>query len=141
MRFDNRVQLQNHVRVRTSVHLGKQKMKKQFFQLFATFALAITAVTVPSVASAKTSTFYGITLHVSTTNIKVRNPHTGQVLSFEILPKFDQIFSDDGKTTYQMKAVKPGRYVGIIYDQRAFGIRHADRIYLLNNENERIGKQ
>ncbi len=116
-------------------------MNNRLFNLLATFALAFTAITVPSIASAKTSTFYGITLHVSTTNIKVRNPHTGQILSFEILPKFDQIFSDDGKTTYQMKAVKPGRYVAIIYDQRALGIRHADRIYLLNSENERIGKQ
>ena len=116
-------------------------MKKYLFHIFATLALAISAIAVPSIASATTSTFYGITLHVSTTNIKVRNPHTGQVLSFEILPKFDRIFSDNGKTTYQMKAVKPGRYVGIIYDQSMLGMRHADAIYLLNNENERIGKQ
>ena len=40
-----------------------------------------------------------------------------------------------------MRDVKPGRYVAIIYDQRAFGLRHADRIYLMNSENERIGKQ
>ena len=121
--------------------LGRLYMKKYLFHIFATLALAISAIAVPSIASARTSTFYGITLHVSTTNIKVRNPHTGQVLSFEILPKFDRIFSDNGKTTYQMKAVKPGRYVGIIYDQSMLGMRHADAIYLLNNENERIGKQ
>ena len=116
-------------------------MKKYLLYLFATLAFALPAITVPSVASAKTSTFYGITLHVSTTNIKVRNPHTGQVLSFEILPKFDRIFSDNGKTTYQMKRVKPGQYVAIVYDQKALGIRHADKIFLLTNANERISAQ
>jgi hypothetical protein len=105
----------------------------------AAFALLVLTLT-PNAAWAA-STFYGITVHVSTNNIKVKDPRTQQVLSFEILPKFDQIFSGDGKTTYQMKDVRPGRYVGIIYDQRALGVRHADRIYLLNNANERIGRQ
>lgn len=84
------------------------------------------------------STFYGIAKHVSINNIKVYNPNTKQTLSFQIVPKFDQIFSSDGKTTYQMKDIKPGRYVGIIYDQKVLGVRHADKIYLLNNANERI---
>ncbi|HUA08234.1 MAG TPA: hypothetical protein VMA98_03100 [Candidatus Acidoferrales bacterium] len=97
-------------------------------------------ICVPSAAWAA-STFYGITVHVSTNNIKVENPRTKRTLSFEILPKFDQVFSGDGKTTFQMKDVKPGRYVGIVYDQKALGVRHADRIYLLNNANERIGRQ
>jgi hypothetical protein len=88
-----------------------------------------------------TSTFYGITLHVSTSNIKVEDPKTKQVLSFAILPKFDQVFSADGKTTYQMGKIKAGQYVGIIYDQKALGVRHADKIYLMNNANERIGTQ
>jgi hypothetical protein len=86
-------------------------------------------------------TFYGITVHVSTSNIKVEDPKTKETLSFELVPKFDQVFSADGKTTYQMSAVKAGQYVGIIYDQKALGIRHADKIYLLNNANERIGSQ
>ncbi|MDQ2872303.1 MAG: hypothetical protein M3R35_04125 [Candidatus Eremiobacteraeota bacterium] len=102
-------------------------------------ALAL-ALAVPQLASAA-STFYGITTHVSTTNIKVRDPKTHRVLSFVLLPKFDQVFSDDGKTTYQMKKVHAGQYVGIIYDQKALGIRHADKIYLLNNRNQKIGKQ
>ena len=101
---------------------------------------ALIAAIIPQVVLAA-STFYGITVHVSTNNIKVRDPKTKQVLSFEILPKFDQVFSADGKTTYQMKAIKPGQYVGIIYDQRALGMRHADKIYLMNNANQRIGKQ
>jgi len=87
------------------------------------------------------STFYGIVVHVSTSNIKVQDSRTKQTLSFAILPKFDQVFSADGKTTYQMKAIKAGQYVGVIYDQKALGARHADKIYLLNNANERIGSQ
>jgi len=97
------------------------------------FAFAL----VPSAVWAA-STFYGEAVHVSTTNIKVRDPKTGQVLSFEILPHFDQIFSPDGKTTYQMKDVHEGHYVAIIYDQKALGIRHADKIYVMSNANQRI---
>ncbi|HET9028836.1 MAG TPA: hypothetical protein VFN49_01555 [Candidatus Aquilonibacter sp.] len=105
----------------------------------AALALIISAVLPQSVLAA--STFYGITVHVSTSNIKVQDPKTKQTLSFELVPKFDQVFSADGKTTYQMKKIKPGQYVGVIYDQKALGIRHADKIYLMNNANERIGKQ
>lgn len=88
--------------------------------------------------AATTNVFYGIVQHISTSNIKVENPKTKQTLSFVLVPKFDQIFSKDGKTTYQMKAIKNGHYVGVIYDQKALGIRHADKIYLLNNANETI---
>jgi hypothetical protein len=108
-------------------------------------ALALAAaffLATPQVAqAASTSTFYGITVHVSTNNIKVQDPKTKQVLSFVILPKFDQVFSADGKTTYQMSKVKAGQYVGVIYDQKALGARHADKIYLLDNANQRIGTQ
>ncbi len=91
--------------------------------------------------AATTPTFYGITVHVSSNNIKVQDPKTKEVLSFVLVPKFDQVFSADGKTTYQMGKIKPGQYVGIIYDQKALGIRHADKIYLLNNANQKIGAQ
>jgi hypothetical protein len=104
-------------------------------------ALALIAAVVAPVMAQAASTFYGIVRHISVNSIKVVDPRTNQTLSFEVLPKFDQIFSGDGKTTYQMKDVHPGRYVGIIYDQRALGVRHADRIYLLNNRNERISAQ
>ncbi len=108
----------------------------------AALALAATFFGVPSAALASTtSTFYGITVHVSTQNIKVQNPKTKETLSFVILPKFDQVFSADGKTTYQMNKVKAGQYVGIIYDQKGLGVRHADKIYLLDNANEKIGTQ
>lgn len=95
----------------------------------------------PAASAATTPTFYGIVTHVSTQNIKVEDPRTKQILSFVLLPKFDQVFSADGKTTYQMSKVKPGQYVGIIYDQKALGVRHADKIYLLNNANQKIGVQ
>lgn len=114
---------------------------KSFFSVVAAVSLAVALVgTLPQAALAA-STFYGITVHVSTNNIKVQDPKTKQTLSFEILPKFDQIFSADGKTTYQMSAIKAGQYVGIIYDQKALGMRHADKIYLLTNANQRIGTQ
>jgi len=99
----------------------------------------LSLVLIPHAAWAA-STFYGEAVHVSTNNIKVRDPRTGQVLSFEILPQFDQVFSADGKTTYQMKDVHNGQYVAVIYDQKALGIRHADKIYIMNNRNQRISQ-
>jgi len=104
-------------------------------------ALALSAALPVATAAATTSTFYGITVHVSTQNIKVEDTKTKQVLSFVLVPKFDQVFSADGKTTYQMSKVKAGQYVGVIYDQKALGARHADKIYLLDNANEKIGAQ
>lgn len=104
--------------------------------LFAAAAAAL----LPAPAFAA-STFYGITRHVSVDNIKVYDPKSHQTLSFILTPKFDQVFSADGKTTYQMKKIKPGQYVGVIYDQKLMGSRHADKIYLLTNANQRIGKQ
>jgi hypothetical protein len=116
---------------------------RQFFLLRGSAALAVAALlwALPNSAAATTPAFYGITVHVSTNNIKVEDPRTKQVLSFLLVPKFDQVFSADGKTTYQMSKVKAGQYVGIVYDQKGLGVRHADKIYLMNNANERIGAQ
>lgn len=117
-------------------------MRSLIFPAIATVAAAGLIATAPPSALAMTnSTFYGITVHVSTQNIKVQDPRTKQVLSFMLVPKFDQVFSADGKTTYQMSKVRAGQYVGIIYDQKALGVRHADKIYLMNNANQRIGTQ
>ena len=91
--------------------------------------------------AATSSTFYGITVHVSTNNVKVQDPKTKQTLSFVIVPKFDQVFSADGRTTYQMSSIKAGQYVAVVYDQKALGVRHADKIYLLTNANQKIGTQ
>lgn len=74
--------------------------------------------------------FTGRVDHVSTDNIKVTNAR-GATMSFMVLPHFDQVFQFDGKTTYQMKRLKPGMLVNVSYDERALGIRHADRIVLM----------
>lgn len=101
-------------------------------------ALSIAGATLgQSGASAKvgSANFSGIVDHVSSNNIKVTDPVTHQSLGFMILPKFDRVFSGDGKTTYQMKAIRAGQYVKVYYDQRLFGARHADRILLLRQNN------
>jgi hypothetical protein len=91
--------------------------------------------------AATTWTFYGIAVHVSTQNIKVEDPKTKQVMSFLLVPKFDQVFSPDGKTTYQMGKVKAGQYVAVVYDRKALGSAHADKIYLMDNANQRLATQ
>jgi hypothetical protein len=106
-------------------------------------ALLASTLAGPASANTKvgTATFSGIVDHVSTDNVKVTDTKTNQSLSFGILPKFDQIFSADGKTTYQMKEVKAGRYVKVYYDQKLLGARHADRILILNQENNKLRKE
>jgi hypothetical protein len=100
-----------------------------------TAALAM-AVGMAAPAFAKSDNiFIGLVLHVSTQNIKVQDPKSKQTLSFVIIPKFDQIFSDDGKTTYQMKDIHAGQYVKVYYDQHALGARHADKIILMKSNN------
>lgn len=101
--------------------------------------VAAAALLAPQIALAA-STFYGEAVHVSTTNIKVRDPRNGEILSFEILPHFYKIFSADGRTTYQMKDIHNGQYVAVVYDQKALGVRHADDIYIMNNANQRLQK-
>ena len=95
-------------------------------------ALAVGMSLAAAPASAMTnSTFYGRIDHVSSDNIKVTDPRNGQSLSFLLVPKFKQIFSDDGKTTYQMSFLRPGTPVEVLYDQKALGARHADKIIVL----------
>ena len=89
----------------------------------------------PASAAVGTSTFNGIVEHISTNNIKIYDPATKQTLSFLLVPHFDQVFAADGKTTYQMKNLHNGQYVKVYYDQKALGVRHADRILVLNNAN------
>ena len=90
------------------------------------------ATVVPAPASADTNYWTGYVVHVSTGNIKVENKEKTQTLSFLLVPKFKQVFSDDGKTTYQMAQVKPGMIVRVVYDQDLLGARHADKIFILN---------
>ena len=63
------------------------------------------------------------------------------MLLFALAFKPDQVFSGDGKTTYQMKAIKAGQYVKVYYDQHFLGLRHADKIYLMKNNNAIKGSQ
>jgi hypothetical protein len=113
---------------------------KTFFT--ATLALILgSLVLAPVSASVGSANFSGIVNHVSDNNIKVTDNRTHQTLSFLIVPKFDQVFSSDGKTTYQMKDVKAGQYVKVYYDQRLMGQRHADRILLLRQNNTVMGRQ
>lgn len=107
--------------------------------LRVTLATAVAVLLLSQVAFA--ALFYGITRHVSTTNIKVYDPKSHQTLSFEVTPKFKNVFSQDGKTTYQMNAIKAGQYVKVYYDQHFLGMRHADKIYILTTHNYKQGSQ
>ena len=83
----------------------------------------------------------GTLVHISTTNIKVKDDKTGKELSFLLVPHFDQVFSGDGKTTYQMKALHSGQLVKVFYDQKMLGARHADRILVLNRAQKAVKQQ
>jgi hypothetical protein len=115
-----------------------------FSKLVTTTAIAA-AMLAPIGAQAEgkvgSAVFSGIVNHVSSNNIKVTDNRSHQSLSFLILPKFNQVFSSDGKTTYQMTAIKAGQYVKVYYDQKMLGSRHADRILLLTQGNLIKGRQ
>src|SRR6202165_1345000 len=83
----------------------------------------------------------GTLVHISTTNIKVKDDKTGKELSFLLVPHFDQVFSGDGKTTDQMKALHSGHLVKVFYDQKMLGARHADRILVLNRAQKAVKQQ
>lgn len=83
----------------------------------------------------------GTLVHVSAANIKVKDDRTGHELSFLLVPHFDQVFSADGKTTYQMKSLHSGQLVKVFYDQKALGMRHADRILVLNRAQQPVKQQ
>jgi hypothetical protein len=109
--------------------------------LVLTAALPALSIAPASAEKVGSATFSGIVNHVSSNNLKVTDPKAHETLSFLIVPKFKQVFSDDGKTTYQMNAIKPGQYVKVYYDQKVLGQRHADRILLLRQSNKVKGKQ
>lgn len=107
----------------------------------ATAALALGLAATPLGAVAKTvgsSSFEGTLVHVSSANVKVKNQ--SQTLSFLLVPHFDQVFSSDGKTTYQMSKLHSGQLVKVYYDQKALGLRHADRILVLNRGEAAVKK-
>jgi len=83
----------------------------------------------------------GTLVHISTSNIKVKDDKTGQELSFLLVPHFNQVFSEDGKTTYQMASLHSGQLVKVFYDQKLLGARHADRILVLNRKQKPVKQQ
>jgi hypothetical protein len=106
-------------------------MHRRFaISLIALLFLAMVAQPLP--AAAVNKIWVGYVVHVSTNNIKVINSEGTKTLSFLILPKFQQIFSADGKTTYQMAQIKRNMLVKVYYDQGLLGQAHADKIYVLN---------
>jgi hypothetical protein len=110
---------------------------------FAALPIA-TLVVAPSPAQAATvgsSWVEGTLVHISTSNIKVKDDKTGKELGFLLVPHFDKVFSADGKTTYQMSALHSGQLVKVFYDQKLLGARHADRILVLNRAQKPVKQQ
>jgi hypothetical protein len=109
-------------------------------------AVPVTTAMVVAPAPAKAATVgaswvEGTLVHISSANIKVKDDKTGKELSFLLVPHFDQVFSDDGKTTYQMKSLHSGQLVKVFYDQKLLGARHADRILVLNRAQKPVKQQ
>jgi hypothetical protein len=108
-------------------------MKRKF--LLFVLSLAVASWLLPAAPAAAVDKIWtGYVVHVSTNNIKVVNTSATQTLSFLILPKFNKLFSSDGKTTYQMTSLQRNMLVKVYYDQGLLGQRHADQIYILNAE-------
>jgi hypothetical protein len=74
-----------------------------------------------------TSMVVGTVAHVSTTDVEIKNSQTGQTMKFVIVPEFKNVFSKDGKTTYQMSALQPGTPVTVYYD-KVLGVPQASKI-------------
>jgi hypothetical protein len=127
--------LRRRTRATTSTSNDRNEMKALLCLATVFAATSLMAVPVNANHKVGSATFSGIVNHVSDNNIKVTDPKTHQTLGFLIVPKFDQVFSADGKTTYQMRAIKAGQYVKVYYDQKFLGQRHADRILLLAQNN------
>ena len=112
-------------------------MKHVIELLGASMACAVILLSSTPV-SADLNFWTGYVVHVSTANIKVENKAKTQTLSFLLVPKFKQVFSDDGKTTYQMAEIKPGMIVKVVYDQDMLGARHADKIFILDTRGAKL---
>jgi hypothetical protein len=98
--------------------------------------IIIGTVAGPLPAGAVNKIWYGYVVHVSTNNIKVIDTDGAQTQSFLILPQFKEVFSSDGKTTYQMAQIKRNMLVKVYYDRNLSGQTHADKIYVLNEAGQ-----
>jgi hypothetical protein len=112
------------------------------FIALCALALVFATGTVPAQAGHVGSAWVeGSLVHISSTNVKIIDDKTGKELSFLLVPHFDQIFSQDGKTTYQMSALHRNQLVKIYFDQKFLGARHADRIEVLNRGQMTVKQQ
>jgi hypothetical protein len=98
--------------------------------LFVVLVVACLVLVPVAALAAATDTVIGTVTHVSTTDVAVKEAKTGKVVKFVLVPRFDRLFSKDGKTTVQMSALKPGTPVTVYYDRHLFGVPHADRILI-----------
>lgn len=109
--------------------------------LAALSALALSgmiAAASPTQALAKSDNYYyGRVTHVSTQNMKVYSYSEKRAISFLLVPKFKNVFSEDGKTTYEMAKLRPGTFVKILYTQK-LGLRHADSIFILDPKGKAV---
>lgn len=97
---------------------------------FAIIAITLLTVmgTAPLAALAKEGVITGHIVHISATNIKIRNSG-GQVLSFIVVPHFKKVFGSDAHVTRNLKDLRAGDRVKIRYDQNLLGVRKADAIF------------
>ncbi|MDB5072362.1 MAG: hypothetical protein JWM87_3473 [Candidatus Eremiobacteraeota bacterium] len=112
--------------------------------IVAALPMVATAIVAPAPAQAATvgsAWVEGTLVHISSSNIKIKDDKTGKELGFLLVPHFDQIFSSDGKTTYQMKSLHSGQLVKVYYDQKLLGARHADRILVLTRTEKPVKQQ
>jgi hypothetical protein len=106
--------------------------------IIALFSFAVLSPVAPAVAGGVNNVFYGDVVHVSTQNIKVHNPKSGETLSFLIVPHFTKLLKSGGKVTAQQNEIHNGTFVEVVYDQKALGARHADQIILSTRPNSPI---
>ena len=77
-------------------------------------------------------TFSGSVSRVSTTAITISDATSHRAMRFLIAPTDGYgVLSPDGKTTYQMSAIRVGWRVKVAYDRTSSGAWHADHIVVL----------
>ncbi|MGH7661210.1 MAG: hypothetical protein ACRENA_09905 [Vulcanimicrobiaceae bacterium] len=106
-------------------------MLKKTLAAVGAAAMTVAMIGAPAYAYTPTGTMYGTVQHVSSNNIKIRDQATGQTMSFLMTPHFNSVFTKDGKTA-QMKFLRNGTRVEVLYDQHMLGTRHADKIIVLD---------
>jgi hypothetical protein len=107
-------------------------MKRYFALIFMASQLVLATTVATPAGTTVNNAYTGTVAHISTTNIKIYSSVAHKTMSFLLMPKFDRVFSSDGKTTYEMAKVRPGYLVRVYFDQKFLGTRHADRIIVLN---------